>query len=113
MPTSALASEDLPDPLAPSSAKPVPAESAKDTLRVTKRLDPGGTTARSCTHNCLLGHGKVMAGAGGAAVARKVPTKWLMACRAEMSCFQVPSTISIGARARPIMIEEAIMTPPL
>ena len=43
----------------------------------------------------------------------KVSPKRLTASRADMRCFHVPRTISIGASARPIMIEDAIMMPPL
>src|SRR4249919_2314509 len=113
IPTMAFASEDLPEPLAPTSARPAPAVRPKETLRTIKRLDPGGATVSFCTHRCLAGEGRVTAGADGEAIVQNVSLSLLTASRAETSCFQVPRTISIGASARPIMIEDAIMIPPL
>src|SRR5262245_8366444 len=108
-----LASDDFPEPLAPSKARPLPAGRENEISRAITRLEPGGTTATCWTQRLLAGERSVTAGAGGEGMPFSVVSRRLTASRAAMSCFQVPRTISIGASARPMMIDEAIMMPPL
>ena len=79
---------------------------------MTMRSLPGTVTVRSSTESIWRGRGSATAGAAGAAVAFKTARRRLIPWRAATSCFQLDSAISIGASARPIMIDEAIMMPP-
>src|SRR5262249_21021853 len=101
-----LASDDFPEPLAPSNARPLPAGSENEISRAITRLEPGGATATCWTQRWLAGERSVTAGGGGEDKPFSVSSSRLTASLAEMSCFQVPSTISIGASARPMMIDE-------
>ena len=103
----------MPDALAPSSASPVPALSENETFDTIGMSDARrgdgeipaptirGRDAAACT-----------GGAGGCAVALQISRRRAMPWRAATSCFQLPSAISTGASARPIMIDDAIMMPP-
>ena len=90
----------------------MPAESANDTSETIKCWVPGADTARLCTDKCCCGRGSRTGGVAGTAVACKIPRSRAMPWRAATSCFQVPKATSMGASARPITIEEAIMIPP-
>ena len=112
IPTSAFDSEVLPDALAPSSASPMPAFRANETFRTIGLSAPGGATTKFCTVSSRLGRGSTTGGAFGAAVTLQISRRRVRPWRAATSCFQVPSATSTGASARPIMIDDAIMTPP-
>ena len=112
IPTSALESEVLPDALAPSRASPVPALSEKLTFDTIGVSEPGAATLSSCTASSRQGRASATAGNGGFAVALHTSRNRAMPWRAATSCFQLPSATSTGANARPIMIDDAIMTPP-
>ena len=112
MPVRALTSDDLPAALAPSKARPMPAVSVKEMLERRVRSPPGTVTVRSSTDSFWCGRGSATASAAGAAVAFRTSRRRPMPWRAATSCFQLASATSIGASARPIMIDEAIMMPP-
>src|SRR4029078_7899970 len=102
----------LPEALAPRSASPIPALSENETLETIALVDPGAATDSSLTESSRHGRGNSTGGGGGAAVAMQISRRRAMPWRAAASCFHELSAISTGASARPIMIEEAIMTPP-
>jgi hypothetical protein len=58
------------------------------------------------------GPGQRNRGAAGFAVTLQMSRRRAIPWRAATSCFQLPSAISTGASARPIIIDEAIMMPP-
>jgi len=90
----------------------MPALSENEMFETIGLVAPGAVTASSCTDSSRQGRGSTTGGAGGAAVALQMSRRRVMPWRAATSCFQVPSAISTGASARPIMIDEAIMMPP-
>src|SRR5438270_12289360 len=96
IPTSAFDSDVLPDALEPSSARPVPALSEKETLDTIGVCVPGATTARSCTASSRRGRGSATGGAGGLAVALHMSRRRKIPCRAATSRFQVTHATLTG-----------------
>ena len=110
MPTSTRTSDVLPDPLGPMTPSTSPAVSRKRTLPTIARWPSGGTTTTSSTS-------KRRCGGGSSVRSRSAPTRAKtsdrrrMLSRAAMKPRQFAIAVSIGASARAIMIEAAIIAP--
>ena len=90
-----------------------PPRRPKDTCEMTVFCVPGHDHAEVSRPS---GCGRAAAGRRpaprAAAVTSRTARRRLIPSRAATSCFQFASATSTGARARPIMIEDAIMIPP-
>ena len=87
-----------------------PARSAKRMLATTGFVPPGTTTATFSTSRLRVGRGSAVTSRF---VAARVSTSdsRVMLWRAPMKARQLAMAVSIGASARPIMIEAATMAP--
>ena len=110
MPTRARTSEVLPAPLGPMMPSASPVLSANRTLATTGFVPPGATTVTCSTSRLRAGCGSAVASRFGAARV-SVSDSRVMLWRAAMKARQLAMAVSIGASARPIMIEAAIMAP--
>ena len=107
-----LASDDLPLPLGPISPVMEPGWSVKLTPRTTGTSAPGGTAVTFSASILPAGRGNSVPGPSSSppkfsssALTRR------QACLAPTNPRQAPMPCSIGASARPMMMEPAIIMP--
>ncbi len=109
-PTSARTSEVLPEPLGPTIPRASPAFTAKLTLPRTAALPSGGMTVTFSATRSYCGFGSsILAGSTPTRVSACASFRRLS--RAVTNPRQLAIAVSIGANARAIMIDEAIMAP--
>src|SRR3979411_409916 len=111
-PTMAFNKEDLPEAVGPTTPSAAPAFSENAMLRATMRVSPGGDTARPSLTISLRGAGSCR-GDGGSLVVAMSSDKRCQAWRAATKIFQFEIARSIGASARAVRIDPAMMIPPL
>ncbi|MNY40708.1 hypothetical protein D3C86_1754660 [compost metagenome] len=104
-------SVDLPEPEGPITPSAFPALTTKPRPVTVGFLSPGGTMVTFSTRNSFSGFGSAMAAAL-AGICAKSSLSRAQLWRAATKDFQLEMARSTGAKARPIMIELAIITPP-
>src|SRR5262245_54189237 len=105
-------SELLPEPLGPITPSTSPAVRRKLTLVRIAVLGFGAATVTFSTERLPVGFGRSVTPRSAGKRAR-VSDKRLMLSRAATNPRQLAIAVSIGASARPIMIEAAIIAPAL
>src|SRR6266568_4734440 len=109
-PTSIRAREDLPDALGPITPRALPLCNLRDRSRTTGFSAPGGTTLAFSTTIVLCGGGNgIGSTCDGSAAKSRLSRSQL--CRAETQPRQWAIAISMGASARALRIEPAMMIP--
>src|ERR1700758_3073676 len=109
-PTNIRASDDFPEALGPMTPRPFPLCNFRDKLSMTGFCAPGGTTVAFSTARTSLGGCNGTGSMSGGSVANNRLSRSQL-CRAEAQPLQWAIAISIGANARALRIELAMMIP--
>ncbi len=111
-PTSARASDDLPEPLGPMTPSADPAASLKVTPCSTAELLPGGAMLSAVTRSDCEGRGSSVCSCSTGALL-SASESMRQACRADTKERQLAIASSTGASAREVRMLAASMTPAL
>ena len=109
-PTSARASEVLPDPLGPMTPSALPAINVKLTSCSAAAPVPGGTTVMAVSLRLRAGAGSAMRSSSGGTTANTSDSR-SQPCRAVTNAFQFAIASSTGASARAARMVAASITP--